>query len=188
MQHRILIRILEEGLVKMTTAQEKLEQSSRSFNSAYGKVISLTAQLNVDFDEKSEYAEERAQSLNALAQSSRPCVFWICWENDNTRNLHALVQEIREKMKKIQKFHEEMKDTLSKANTDIDNAKNKLKEEIRAIGDLKVKAQSTKENLQDVEDINELDDVLTNIVSESVNKLLKECENYRSRHASIKNK
>lgn len=183
MQHSILIRLLENGLDKLTTAQDKLDQSSRSLNSASGKIIALSSQLNADFEEKSEFVQERTMLLKIAARNSKSCFLFICWDNSEVGDIYAIIQRIKSNLDKIKGFHEELKVTLGKATTDINSTKEKLREEIRVIGELKVKATVTKESLDDViENYEDIEDEIAEYVGEPARDLIKECEQYRTRH------
>lgn len=186
MQHRILIQVLEDGITKMTRAQEQLELASLSFNKAAGSIVALTAQLNEDFTAQSQFVKTETERLHKEKHKAKSCIFWICWNNDKSRSIAELMKQVQEKLVEVKKFHEVIKTALGEADGKINETKKKLKDEIRAIGEVKSKAQVTLDTINDVEDIGELDDVLTNELRIPVEKLITECQNYRKRHIDEK--
>lgn len=62
-QKTILIKVLDDGIIKLEKAQQSLHASSQSFNSASGKLIALDSQLANDFDEKSDYFQGQVIKL-----------------------------------------------------------------------------------------------------------------------------
>lgn len=83
------------------------------------------------------------------------------------------------KLDGIEKFYTNLKEKVDISSKNIDKTKATLKTEIQHIGDLKVQTEGTKTyiNLDNIPQMR--DDII-----ESVQKLIKNCADYRDRHNS----
>ncbi|WP_412180380.1 hemolysin E, partial [Trabulsiella odontotermitis] len=66
-QKDILIKILDDGIKKLSDAQKSLLVSSQSFNAASGKLLALDSQLTNDFSEKSSYFNSQVDKIRREA-------------------------------------------------------------------------------------------------------------------------
>lgn len=189
LQHKIIIQVLEEGIKRMTEAQKALDLASRSFNKASGQIVSLTAQLNSDFDKDSEYTRLEVARLEKEKNDAKSCIFWFCWENSKTRTIDELKKLINEKLKGVKKFHDDVKDALVQADKKIDETKQKLRDEITAIGEVKAQTEVTLDTINDIKDA-EVEDYkdgdLQKTIKTEVDSLIEECRKYRARHIDSK--
>lgn len=179
-QRALLLKVLGDGIQKMEKAQDELAASSRSFNSAAGKLTSLKKRLESDFDERSEYFENKKKDLRMKAYigSAFAGPFGLAIAAGVVEGIY--VPQLKQKMKNIQDFYHDLLRTIEKTFKEIDQTKTKLKEEIRIIGDLKTKTEQTK-TLMELDNTPELKDSIV----ESVNNLINKCEDYRKRHGKI---
>lgn len=189
LQHKIIIQVLEEGIKRMTEAQKSLDIASRSFNKAAGQIVSLTAQLNDDFNTESQYTKLELTRLEKEKNDAKSCIFWFCWENSKTRTIDELKNLLNEKLKGVKKFHDDVKDALVQADKKIVETKQKLRDEITAIGEVKAQTEVTLQTIDDIKDA-ELEDYkdgdLQKTIKKQVDSLIEECRKYRARHNDSK--
>lgn len=174
-QKSILVSVLGDGIEKMKVAQKELENSSSSFNQAAGKLTSLNHRLAIEFDSKSDYYAEKVAMLRIKGYSGAAIfgltglgVAYIVLEN-------KMIPELTAKLESIKRFYEDAQSKVSKAFDDIDETKNKLKDEIRVIGDLKVQTLETKTFVV-------MDKDLCDVAINSARELIEKCHEYRKRH------
>lgn len=87
------------------------------------------------------------------------------------------VPALMEKLDGIEKFYKNLKEKVEESTKNIDKIKSALKTEIKHIADLKIQTENTKSYI-DLDSIPKMrDDII-----ESVQKLIKNCIDYRARH------
>lgn len=183
MQQRIIIKILDEGLKKMTMAQDSLYKASSGFNKAYGRITVLTAQLNTDFDPKGDFMKELVKR-KFDAERKKPCTDWYC---DNIAYLIAKVLGIMAtEVENVKRYHEELKNALNLADAKIDETKAKLQHEITAIGDVKSQAMVTLTTIDDIIDFDALDVEIETEIKTVMKDLIEESRQYREQHNNAK--
>lgn len=176
-QKTILLKILDEGMAKMNAAQDKLSISSSSFNSAAGKLTSLHSQFVYEFDEKSDFVQNKIFKIRVSSYST-VSMFGIAGLAIAAGVIEGkIVPELSEKFNSIKRFYDNLKSNVDKAYKDIDEAKRILKREIQHIGDLKIQTEGTKTFL-DLDEVQELRDTITT----SIQELITKCNEYRKRH------
>lgn len=178
MQQRIIIEVLDQGLKKMSAAQQKLNEASRHFNKVSGRITALTGQLNADFDEKGDVF---IGLVNGISIVKNVCFFWFCGIIVKP-TFDEAVRNVRNKLQNIQRFHEELKESLVNADNKIDETKLKLQDEITVIGNVKTQAMVTASTIDDIIDFDEFDKDIQNEIRTSVEELIEESRRYRERH------
>lgn len=200
-QRAILLKILTNGIEKMNAAQRELGTAASAFNEGYGKLTALNTQLKNDFDSNSEYYQAQKTRIRATAYGAASfskffflflqfCIFQH-FQNPNAFFAAILgliiaagvvegkmIPELNAKMESIEKFYQSVTVSIQDAATKIDETKDKLKEEVRIIGDLKVEAEEVQTYVE-IDSTTELKDSLLS----SVANLIASCEKYRSRHS-----
>lgn len=68
-QKKLLLRVLDDGIAKMTAAQDQLGKSSSSFNSCAGKLTTLQSRFEYEFDEKSEFVSSKITQMRIIGYS-----------------------------------------------------------------------------------------------------------------------
>lgn len=181
MQQRIIIEVLDQGLKKMSIAQQKLNEASRHFNKVSGRITALTGQLNADFDVKGDVFIGLVNSI-AIGVVKNGCFFWFCGIIVDKATVDEAVRNVRNKLQNIQRFHEELKESLVNADNKIDETKLKLQDEITVIGNVKTQAMVTASTIDDIIDFDEFDKDIQNEIRTSVEELIEESRRYRERH------
>lgn len=179
-QRTLLLKVLNDGILKMEKAQKDLYTSSSSFNDASGKLTSLKHRLETDFNQNSEYYKSQISRIRAVAYGSAAPfgLFGIAIAAGVVEG--KLIPELNAKMKSIEVFYGNVQGLVQQSFKDIDSTKAKLKEEIRVIGDLKVQTDETKTFI-------ELDNepALKQTVVDSVKALIAKCKAYIARHINL---
>lgn len=180
LQHRIIIQMLDEGLMKFSLANEKLEPVASSFTKAAENVGSLIAQLNADFSGKSDNITKEIQRLS----QAQTCVFWVCWNTAPTGEVDKLKKELKNHLDVIKHYDEELKYAIDKAVAQINKTRAQLKIEVGAINDLKAKAQVTLDTIKDLVELDQLAEVIQNKIKIPVEKLIADATKYRDHHTA----
>lgn len=187
-EKRILVDVLDKGIIKMNEAQQHLSKSFEAFNSAAGKLSTLNTQLKNDFDKNSEYYRKQIDKIRTEAYAGAasgavlgPFGLIIAYSIAAGVIEGKLVPELNAKMDSIKAFYVDLKQTLEKANMDIDTTKTQLQTEIQTIGDLKVET----ENTQAIIPLDEFE-TLRDEVIKAVTQLIAHCSDYRQRHGNSK--
>lgn len=176
-QRTLLLKVLDDGIKKMTDGQKQLGDSSSSFNVAAGKLTSLNHRLATDFSQNSEYFQSQISRIRAVAYASAAPFTLLGLSIAAGVVEGKLIPELKAKMASIEKWYKDVTAEVEKSFKNIDDTKAKLKEEIRHIGDLKVQTETTKTYIE-LDDTPEMkEEVLT-----SVADLIKKCKEYQNRH------
>ncbi|KAJ6633170.1 Hemolysin E [Pseudolycoriella hygida] len=183
-QRALLVKVLDDGLTKMSAGQAKLEQCSMNFNNVAGKLTTLNTTLANDFDTKSSYFLGQVDKIRKEAYLGAAAGFVlgpfgaiISYSIAAGIVEGKLIPELQAKMQEVKGFFEKLQGTIEQTNVDIDSTKGKLKDEVKSIGVLKVQTEETKQ-LIPLDYLDELRDTIL----ESVNNLIKECDAYQKRH------
>lgn len=183
-QRALLIKVLEDGLTKMSAGQAQLEQSSMNFNSVAGKLTALHVRLTNDFDSKSSYMQGKVDKIRKEAYGGAAAGFvlgpfgaLISYSIAAGVVEGKLIPELMKKFAEVKAFFDKLHGIIDKTNVDIDSTKIKLKEEVKNIGVLKVQTEETKA-LIPLDDL----DALRDTILESVNNLIFQCNEYQKRH------
>lgn len=62
-QKTILLKVLDQGLIKMLAAQEHLGRSSGSFNQATGRLTTLHSRFEYEFQENSDFVQNKITQI-----------------------------------------------------------------------------------------------------------------------------
>lgn len=179
-QKNIILKILDDGSTKMRNAQNVLAKCSVSFNDAAGRLVALRAQLHSDFDTQSTYYQVQVDKLHKQSAITGGIglitgVFGLIIAIKNIVDIETkMIPEMRKKFGQIEEYYKNLNGTIDKAGKDIDDTKDKLKEEIEVIGKLKVQTEETRFYVAD--------DNLRPLVEESANNLIARCNEYMKRH------
>lgn len=183
-QKSILLKVLTDGIDKMTVAQASLHASSKSFNDASGHISSLRTQLNNDFVEGSNYYDMQVDKLRKEAYGGAavglvlgPFGLLISYSIAAGVLEGKLIPALKEKLEEMKEHFEALEGIISKASDDIDGAKTKLQEEIVVIGNMKSQTETTSLYV-------EYDDLMLNLLKDSARKLIDQCSMYIERHGA----
>lgn len=179
-QKKLLVKVLVNGIERMTLAQGELDNSSASFNVAAGKLTSLNHRLETEFDSKSGFYQD---TLSVLRHGG--VIFEIIGHispigkvGDLVVN-KVLVPELDKKFQSIKFFYDETKSRVAKAYDDITETKEKLRDEIRVIGEFKIRTDETYTYV-------DMDQDLKDMAIDVASKLIVQCREYRERHSTPK--
>lgn len=181
-QKTLLVNILNDGVEKMSAAQDSLGKSSQSFNRVFGKLSILLVRLESEFDEKSEFYQTKVKILQTITAGAKyvgqiPGLFGL-----TVKHLGRLVEEnitsvLAAKLDSITQFYNHLKAKVQQAFHDIYKTKSILNNEIERIGELKVQTQQTATfvSLDDAPDIRDL-------AIQYAHQLIDKCITYRQSH------
>lgn len=180
-QRKLLVQLLSVGVEKMEKAQNELEASSTSFNDSAGKLDALNRRLKTDFDEKSEYFETQKSRIRKTAyMGAAPFgLFGLAIAAGVTEG--KIIPELIKKMESIKQWYEGLTVTIKNSLVNIDDVKVKFQTEIRDIGNLKTNTEAT----QIYVEAEGGDGAMMEIIKESVDELIKNCNEYRMKHKKI---
>ncbi|KAJ6618223.1 Hemolysin E [Pseudolycoriella hygida] len=180
----ILIMVLAEGVKHMGAGQDKLNESSTSFNNAAGKLSTLYTRFNNEFDSKSSYYLGKVDQIRKEAYASAaagaiagPFGLLIAYAIAAGTVEGKLIPELNQKLNEVKNFFNHLKSLITQADGDIDSTKNKLRAEISNIGELKTQAEASKTVIE----MDELDALREAILS-SVKTLINQCDDYQRNH------
>lgn len=184
-QTTLVVRVLDEGITKMNAALAKLEQSSLSFNKVSGKLVTLDLLYQNAFDTKISQTKSKLDLLEIITTIGTFLITqnYTNWSLETsvkvTKGVTGMVTEpIEERLNATTKVFSAMKSKLGEANTNIDDTVAELKVEMKIISEIKIQTETTKAYIP-------LEDVLRDIVVETAEKLIRQCNEYRQRHAEI---
>lgn len=181
-QKAIFVQLLDEGLTKMRTGQDKLKQSCESFNNLAGKLATLQRQFISEFASDSSFYLGKMEQIkkDAIAQESVPYggVFGVFITYTIVASLckHQMIPELKEKLAEIQSFFDRLKELVDNTNVNIVNMKNKLQGEIQKIETLKGQNDASADLASN--DVAEL----YKAVLESATGLMAQCDEYQRSH------
>lgn len=176
-QNGVLVKMLDGGIKEMEEAQEKLGNSSSSFNGAAGRLTTLRHQLSSDFNENSEYYADKIAQVRAEGYGISAIFGPIAWAIAAGVVEGELVPNIKARFKEAKRFYDNLDVIVNKSLESIDETKVKLNRETRAIGDLKVQSEELN-TYTSIDTVIELRD----IVISSAKELIRKCIAYRSKH------
>lgn len=181
-QKQILLKILEDGVAKMTAAQEELGKSSSSFNFVSGELSLLRNRFGHEFDEKSEYFQAKIRKIR-IGSYIGSAIFGIPGVIFGPKLVNKYyIRKLKKKMNVIETFYDDLDEKVVQATQNIEDTKIILKSEVQKISDLKGQTQRTEffVNLEGVPDLRET-------IIASANDLIHRCEDYQTRHINKNN-
>lgn len=179
-QHRVEIRVLKDGLNKITSAKQGLEKTYSNFLTIARKNVGQTTQLNSEFNRYSYvHVEWLLIRLLLEAEESRQCVLQICWDTKKTREIRSLIQTIEKKRDKILL---DLEVALQNAGIHMEKMKTTFGEDILAIRNVIPQVRVAMNTINDVIEEGSHDSVTINEIKVAVQKLIEECRKYRARH------
>lgn len=183
-QKQLLLKVLDDGMEKMTAAHVKLEGVSTNFDLAVGKLTLLLSQLRMDFDNRSDYVKTVNDKIrrkaygsdNGMGVVSGPFGLIFSESFASTIVDGETIPEMQRKFNEIQNFYENLKTLLEKASVDIRNAKKQLDSDIESIG---IQSAGTEEMHQASSmDMNRLhDDIVV-----TLDNLIVACEDFKQKY------
>lgn len=173
----LILSLLNSGIDKMGKAQEKLDASSTSFNEAAGKLTSLSIRLEADFSEKSEYYKTKISEIRKTAYQGGASFFLFGILISAGVAEGKLIPDVKKKMQNLESYYKDLSKSVAKSTSEIDSAKQKIREEIRAIGNMKSKTEETKIYVE-----SDNDGALQQIIVGAIDSLVGKCKGYIARH------
>lgn len=183
-QRALLIKVLEDGIVKMSAGQDKILQCSAYFNNVSGDLTVLHSRFGNEFNSNSSYVLGKINRIREEAYAG--AISGICGGPFGLIISYAiaagvaegqLIPELMSRLKEVQNFYDNLKAIIDKTNVDIDSTKRKLQEEVSNIGEMKTQTDSTKTLIP----MDELD-ALRDSILDAVNTLIAQCNEYQKRH------
>lgn len=180
-QKKLIIKVLDDGIKKMTVAQEQLQASSKSFNDASGQLEKLQIQLSNDFSAESSYYQGKVDQIRKEAYAGAaagavggPFGLIISYSIAAGVVEGTMIPALNQKLKETKEFVDSVLSAATKAAKDIADAKKTLQEETKVIGEMKIK---TEETAMFVDDVN-----LREVMKIAAGELIVKCEDYMKRH------
>lgn len=161
---KILDKALDDGITKLSFAQQELDKISMSFNPLVSNFVALNAQYDDEFDKKQKCFQSKLKILRA-ASANGPI--------DTIEK--ELIPKILEKIESYRMFRSDLRKKIQQQFHNIDGMKAKLREEIQYLGDLKVK-------IEPVISLMNMDPIIQNDVEKNVKVLIADCNKYRKTH------
>lgn len=181
-QQKIVLKALDTGIERMTSAQQSLHSSSKSFNTASGELNKLLNQLKIDFEEGSAYHELQVDKIRKEAYAGAaagaafgPLGLAIAYAVAAGVVEGELIPALNRALESVKRQFSEMQRQADLAGKNISHAKDQLGEEIKSIGHIKSAAEVT------VTWIWVGHDMLQEL-NESAGRLIHLCEEYMKRH------
>ncbi|KAG4075094.1 hypothetical protein HA402_008159 [Bradysia odoriphaga] len=139
-QKQLLLRVLDNGMEKMTAAHVELDRCSTNFDLAAKELTVLLAQLTIDFSPESEYMKSVYAKIRRREYGSAtvgavlgPFGLLISEAIAATNVEGRIIPDMQKKFDKIKNFYESLKTQIENASTDIKNARKNLDMEIEII-------------------------------------------------------
>lgn len=179
-QKTLLLKLLDEGIDTLKEAQDDLGTSSARFNKASGRLTQLYIQLGSELETESKNINDQVSDLKMKAYIGLifgPLGLLVAnrvIEND-------FLPELNDKLELAKEVYTGEREKIAKTFIDIDVIKTKLNNEIRIVGGIKVHIETTKI-------LAGIDHSLKQFIVESVEKLIKKCEDYRQKHIPTENR
>lgn len=177
-QKDILVKVLTDGVTKMTSAQSELAASSTSFNAAIGKIQALRSQLNNDFTKDSTYFNDCVSKIRKEAYGTStvglilgPIGLIITYSISAGVVEGKLIPDLEAHFAEVQKKFEDLQKIVQKAYSDLTASKEKLQKEIKNIGTIKTQTESTNFFVQ-------YDDLMLDSLQEAATTLIGMCNAY----------
>ncbi len=181
-QKKILIQVLESGKTKMENAQDSLNQSSMSFNDASGQLTTLNSVLSGDFTQGSAYFEAQVTRIRTEAYGGAaagvifgPLGLAVSYGIAAGVVEGELVPKLMKQLAEVQATFNALTVLVESAQKNIVEAKEKIANEIRIIGNMKSKTEETELWV-------EFDDLMLKQLKESAGSLINSCNEYVKRH------
>ena len=151
-QKILLLQVLDDGADQIGKAITKLEASTKSFNDAQGLITTLTNQLDTDFKQGSSYYKAAVQKVRIQAYCGAatgvvflgPIGLAISYSIAAGVTEGHLIPKLEKAFNETKKMFEKLLDTVAEARASIESAKKSISQEIRVLGDVSAKINSTK--------------------------------------------
>lgn len=181
-QKDILLKVLGDGVTKMTAAQNQLVKSSASFNSAFEKLSFLRKRFENEFNEKSEFFESKLDLIRTVSTVANTAgqilsIFGIPLCAATCLVERELIPLLLEKMESIKKFYDTLQDKVHETFANIQKTKSILSNEITHIDELQIQTKQTEEFMS-LDTLPEIRDTAI----EYAQALIDKCLEYRKRH------
>ncbi|XP_037044799.1 hemolysin E, chromosomal-like [Bradysia coprophila] len=139
-QKQLLLKVLDNGMEKMTAADVELEKCATYFDLVAKELTVLLAQLTIDFSPESEYMKSvygkiRHGEYGAAAVGAVLGPFGLVMSEANvaTNVEGRIIPDMQRKFDKVKNFVESLKMQIENTSTDIKNARKKLDLDIEII-------------------------------------------------------
>lgn len=186
-QHKLIMKVLDDGIEKINDAIKLLGESSASFNLTSGNLTALDSRLKHDFDNKSSYFKSRVDQIRKEAYGGAasgliagPFGLVISYSIAVGVVEGKLIPELNKKLTETKEFFIKLRTDVANAGKEIGNIKDKLKDEVKELGNLGAEVDSAKT----------IFDLCTPefraLITESADSLLKACDEYQIRHGRDK--
>lgn len=179
-QHHVVALLLEGGLMRMTFAQQKLEESRPSFDKI--SEDSLAPELDTDFADYRLKSNQEIARLRPLIKESRKCVLGICRDTDITRHLKSSIRKIEENLVNFEKLNNELKQAIKDSELNAKNMETKCKFEADDIAKLQTQTQVALSTMNKVIAKGVFDSKINNLIQITFENLIGQYQKYRTLH------
>jgi hemolysin E len=182
-QKKLIIRVLDEGHAKMTTAIELLNSTNSYFNSLKVELEGLNRQLGSDFDRRSAWFDTQVDKIRKEAYGGAaagaiggPIGLMISYSIAAGVVEGKLIPELESKLKGVKERFSKLQTTVTDTVSEIATSKTKLVKEVSVISTIRTQVETVKVFV----DINE--EALYDELKSDVQKLINLCTNYQQKH------
>lgn len=179
-QHYIVFQLLEEELLKIHSAQGKLQEARVSFDEV--SEAALFPRLDADYNDYSNQSKQQIERLEEDLKKSRKGILSIVHDNDVTRHLKSTIQEIIKNLVRFEKWNDALKEEIIEAESMAKEMKNRFEDEFNAMIHVKSHAQVAFDTIYIAIKEDDFNFEINNLIKISVEKMINVCRIYRARH------
>lgn len=183
-QKQLLLKVLDDGMEKMSAAHVNMGECTTSFDLAVKELTMLHAQLTLDFGNGSEYVKSvngkirrKAYGTAGVGAVFGPFGLILSEAIAATIVEGRIIPDMQSTFDKIKKFYESVKVQIENASADIKNARNKLDLDIEVIRlqNSAISGQSQPSGSLDMKELH-------SEIIDSVNGFLRRCEEFKNKY------
>lgn len=183
-QHRIAVQMLEDVSDMIPNAQKKLQEASLGFDKFSN--IKLMLQLNDDFDDYIFQTTVYIDYTKSLAEESKKCVLFVCWETDETHRLQSTIRESEENLAKAKILNNKLKEAINRAEQEAEDMKTNFETESSAMAYIRSQARITLHTISTIIEEDAFDPEINDLIVVATKNLSEECRKYRAQHEPLK--
>lgn len=169
-QNRLLQKILGDGVQRMKTAQNELEKISNNFNAADGTLTALFKQLELDYDEDSDFFQTKLFHVRPTTNTRK-------LTDKFGRDVRKAIAELKERFSKVSKFYINIRTLVKQASLDMTDIEIAMKAQIRDFKELKKQSDILTDFVSVVDDREHF-----NSIVKSTGNLIVKCNEYTQTH------
>lgn len=183
-QHRVVARMLEDVSDMIPNAQQKLQETSLQLYKFSD--FKLMPRLNFDFDDYSFQSTVYIDYTKSLAEESKKCVLFICWETDETHRLKATIRESEENLAKATRLNNELREAINRVEQKAQEMKTHFETESGVMAHIRSQARITLHTISTIIEEDAFDPEVNDLIVAPTKNLIEECRKYKAQHEPLK--